>query len=190
MIVPAVLPRVIRILDQVGIAYMLTGSFASAYHGALRSTQDIDLVIEANPDRLLAIVQNLPTDQFYVEADTALEALKRESMFNLIDLTAGWKIGLIIRKSRSFSRQEFRRRQLVNLQGTRIFIASAEDIVIAKLEWSKMAQSRRQIEDVSAILRVRWQALDRGYVKRWVADLGLDNEWTEALRVAGIADSE
>lgn len=189
MIVPAVLPRVITVLDQVGIAYMLTGSFASAHHGALRSTQDIDLVIEANPDRLRALVQNLPTDQFYVDADTALEALKRESMFNLIDLATGWKIDLIIRKSRSFSREEFRRRQLVNLQETPIFVASAEDVVIAKLEWSKMAQSRRQIEDVAAILRVRWQALDRGYVKRWVADLGLDDEWTEVLRMAGIADS-
>src|ERR1700693_4954005 len=103
MIVPAVLPRVIAVLDQVGIAYMLTGSF-----GALRSTQDIDLGIEANPDRLRALVQNLPTDQFYVDMDTVLEALKRESMFNLIDLATGWKIDLIIRKSRSFSREEFR----------------------------------------------------------------------------------
>jgi len=40
-----------RALDQAGIAYMLTGSFAGAPYGTPRSTQDIDLVVEATPDQ-------------------------------------------------------------------------------------------------------------------------------------------
>jgi hypothetical protein len=36
--------RVIGALDRAGIRYMLTGSFASSYHGSPRATQDIDIV--------------------------------------------------------------------------------------------------------------------------------------------------
>src|SRR6266567_1457520 len=116
--------RITEALDQSGIAYMLTGSFASAHYGVPRSTQDIDLVIEATAAQLRTFVQNLPEGEYYADLDAALEAYRRESLFNVIDLTTGWKIDLIFRKSRLFSQEEFRRRRLINLQGLRLFVAS------------------------------------------------------------------
>jgi hypothetical protein len=44
--------RLTSALDRAGIAYMVTGSFASAYHGIPRATQDIDMVIETTSDQL------------------------------------------------------------------------------------------------------------------------------------------
>jgi hypothetical protein len=154
-----VFQRITTALDQAGIAYMLTGSFASAHYGAPRSTQGIDLVIEATATQLRTFVQNLSAKEYYADLDAALEAHRRESLFNVIDLTTGWKIDLIFRKSRLFSREEFSRRQLVDLQGLRLFVASAEDGIVAKLEWAMMAKSQRQIEDVAAILRLRVEVL-------------------------------
>ena len=69
-----VLRRITAALDQAGIEYMLTGSFASAYHGAPRSTQDIDFVINATPAQLKALVQALPEAEYYVDLTAALEA--------------------------------------------------------------------------------------------------------------------
>jgi hypothetical protein len=188
MSVPEVFQKVTAGLNRAGIGYMLSGSFASAYYGAPRSTQDIDLVIEATSTQLRLFVQGLPSNEYYVDLDAALEAHKRQSLFNVIDLATGWKVDLIIRKSRPFSEGEFRRRQQVNLQGTSLFVASPEDIVISKLEWSNLAQSRRQIEDVAAILRVQWAKLDRSYLEKWVLELGLKQQWGEAQRAAGISD--
>jgi predicted nucleotidyltransferase len=185
MIVPEVLRKITAALDQAGIAYMLTGSFASASYGAARSTQDIDLVIEATPAKLRAFIESLPSHEYYADLDTALQAYTRQSQFNVIDLATGWKIDLIIRKSRAFSREEFTRRQSVNLQGIHLFVASAEDIVIAKLEWSKLAQSQRQIEDVAAVLRIRYESLDVPYVEKWIQELGLENEWNGARGLSG-----
>ena len=91
----------------------------------------------------------------------------------MIDLATGWKINLIIRKSRAFSHEEFRRRERVSLHDVPLFLASAEDVVISKLEWAKLAQSRRQIEDAATILRVRWDALDHPYLEKWIGELGL-----------------
>lgn len=179
-----VLQKITKALDGAGVAYMLTGSFASAYHGSPRSTQDIDLVIAASPVQLRTFIRNLPGREYYADLDSALEALKRESMFNVIDLESGWKIDLIICKSRTFSQEEFGRRQKANVQGVPLFVASAEDIVIAKLEWSKLSHSQRQIEDAVGIMRIRCESLDRSYLGKWVNQLGLLKEWNEAVRLA------
>ena len=165
---------------------MLSGSFSSAYYGAPRSTQDIDLVIAATPVQLRAFVQSLPNSEYYVDLDAALQAHKGQSMFNVIDLATGWKIDLIFRKSRAFSEAEFRRRQRVKLEDTLLFLASPEDAVISKLEWAKLAQSQRHIEDVAGILRMRWESLDRSYLEKWISELGLEPQWTDARRTAGV----
>jgi hypothetical protein len=188
MSISDVFARIKSALDSAGVAYMLSGSFASASYGTPRSTQDIDFVISATPSQLRALVQGLPSDEYYVDLDAALEAHRQQSLFNVIDLTTGWKIDFIIRKSRAFSQEEFSRRRLVDLEGTSLFLASAEDVIIAKLEWSKLAQSRRQVEDVTAIVRVRWESLDHAYLEKWIEELGLKKEWKDARRAAGLSD--
>jgi hypothetical protein len=176
--------RITAAFDQAGIAYMLTGSFASAYYGALRSTQDIDFVIEATASQIEAFTRSLPSEEYYADLDAALEAHRRESMFNVIDLLAGWKIDLIFRKSRAFSQEEFQRRKPADLHGLTVFVSSAEDIIVAKLEWSKQSQSHRQIEDVAAILRLRGESLDRSYLEKWTRELNVEKEWLNAQRAA------
>ena len=109
-------------------------------------------------------------------------------MFNVIDLRTGWKVDMIIRRLRPISEEEFGRRIQIDLQGVPVFIATAEDIVISKLEWSKMGQSQRQIEDAAAVLKARWVELDSAYLKRWILELGLTKEWQDAGRLAGILD--
>jgi len=181
-----VLRRIAAALGNAGIDYMRTGSLASAHYGAARSTLDIDIVIAADTSQLRSFIQSLPEGEYYADLNAAPEAHSRQSLFNVIDARTGWKIDLIIRKSRTFSHEEFRRRQLVNVQGLPLFVASVEDVVIAKLEWAKLAQSQRQIEDVSAILKLRWETLDR---PRWTSELNLKQEWNSAKRIASVAEN-
>jgi len=136
-----VFQRLTSALDRAGIAYMLTGSFASAYYGAPRTTQDIDMVIAPNDAQLRTLAKLLPGDEYYMDLEAALEAHRRQSLFNIIDLATGWKIDLIMRKSRAFSQEEFGRRKLIHLRGADLFVASAEDVVVSKLEWGKLGQS-------------------------------------------------
>lgn len=60
------LRHIVAALDEANISYMLTGSFASSYHGASRASQDIDLVILATPDQLKTLVGLLPETEYYV----------------------------------------------------------------------------------------------------------------------------
>jgi Nucleotidyl transferase AbiEii toxin, Type IV TA system len=182
----AILHDVGRALDSAGIPFMLTGSFASAYHGAGRATMDVDLVIDPTPAQLRALIGALPADAWYASLDAALEAREHESQFDLIDLETGWKVDLIIRKSRPFSRVEFDRRIVIEFEGVRLAVATVEDVILAKLEWAKPSGSARQLEDVAALLRVRSAEIDRPYLEGWIAQLGVATPWEAASRLAGI----
>lgn len=176
--------RLVDVLEACGIPYMLTGSFASSYYGAPRGTQDIDIVITATRDRLRDLVSRFPRDSYYVDESAVLASLDESGQLNVIDMTSGWKIDFIIRKRRPFSEEEFRRRGMGDVAGVPIAIATPEDIIIAKLEWAKLGDSRRQIEDAGGILRVRAADLDREYLERWIEHLGLQAQWEAAQRAA------
>ena len=170
------LRRICRQLEQAGIPYMVAGSVASGYHGEPRMTRDIDIVIAPDRAALIRFVAGLPEAEYYVDLDTALDALLRTSMFNLIEMTTGWKIDLVIKKRRPFSEAEFERRIAGEILGVPVSIATAEDTVLAKLEWSAQGGSEQQLRDVVVILRRR-PDLDLAYIERWVASLGLDALW-------------
>ena len=56
-------------------------------------------------------------------------------------------------------------------------MATAEDSIIAKLEWAMLGDSERQLRDVAGILSVRGASLDRAHIERWVAALDLVDQW-------------
>ena len=51
------------------------------------------------------------------------------------------------------------------------------------LEWARSGGSRRQLEDVASILRIRGRELDIARVERWVRAFGLDSKWKAARDV-------
>jgi len=161
------LQRVTAALEVTGVPFMIAGSFASTAHGLPRTTQDLDIVIDRSTDSLDALLRALPLEHYYVDADAAREALRRRAMFNAIDQATGWKIDFIIRKNRAFSREEFARRVAMPLLDVHVYVASPEDTIIAKLEWSTQSGgSRRQRRDIAGILATMGANLDRAYLER------------------------
>ena len=138
----ALLAEIGRRLDEAAIPFMVTGSHGSSHYGRPRATNDLDLVIDPTAVQLDAFLASLG-DAYYVSADAAREAFARRSMFNIIDFLSGWKVDLIIRKNRPFSVEEFQRRQVATLYNCRVAIATAEDVIMAKLEWNKISPSER-----------------------------------------------
>ena len=150
-------------------------------------TLGIDIVTAANPDQLRTFANLLPAREYYVDLEEALEAHGRQAQFNVVDLSTGWKVDLIIRKSRAFSRTEFERREPVELHGLRLYVATAEDLIVAKLEWAELGQSQRQMEDVAGILRIRSGGLDHAYIATWVGDLDLGREREASCKLDDVA---
>ena len=169
------LATIIERLDRAGIPYMVSGSLASSYHGEPRATRDVDIVVEPEPDALSELVDDLQAAGFHVDREVAVDALNRRSQFNAIGPDAS-KVDFIIRRDRPFSRQEFSRRQPADLLGTVGFVTTAEDLVLAKLEWAAASGSDRQMADVAGIVAIT-NGLDTAYIDRWAAELGVADAW-------------
>ena len=161
-------------LEERGIAYMITGSFASNVHGMPRATQDADVIIEVDKGALTGFLRTLGED-FYADSDAAEAAFGTNRMFNIIHKPTGFKVDVILRKERSFSKQEFARRRRVEFLGRPRWFATAEDVILAKLEWASMGSSERQFEDAVNIGRVQGDSLDRSYLMKWAKSVGVED---------------
>lgn len=168
------LADVIARLDRAAVPFMVTGSLASSYHGEPRATLDLDVVIDPDAGSLERLVDELEAGGFYVDRAAARDAFRSRTQFTAIGRDAA-KVDFIVRKDRPFSVEEFRRRRSADLLGTSGFIATAEDMVIAKLEWATASDSDRQLRDVAGILAAAGEAFDSEYVERWAAALGLSD---------------
>ncbi len=174
------LRAIVGLLDASRIPYMVAGSMASTFHGEPRMTRDIDLVVEPTAETIGHFAESLDRSRYYAEDLRA--ALRRRDMANVLDTTSGWKADLIIRKDRPFSRKEFERRTPADLDGHQIYVATAEDTVLAKLEWRADSGFEQQWRDVIAVIET--QELDLGYMRFWAAQLQVSDELERALAEA------
>jgi len=182
----AVFREISSALERARVPYMVVGSFASNLYGTGRATQDIDLVVSATPEQIQTLLSLISKTNYYFDLDSALEASRSKSMFNILDMESGWKIDVIFQKPTPYHQQAFQRRTPAEIEDVPLFVATAEDVIISKLEWAKMSESSRQIDDVVGILRVRGRSLDRAYIDKWVFELGLTPEWSVARKSAGL----
>jgi hypothetical protein len=115
-----------------------------------------------------------------------MDALRRRTLFNVIDMETGWKLHVIPLESRPFSRRELARRVEIDVLGVDVTVATLEDTILAKLEWSELGGgSARQLEDVRELVRLAGGRLDRGYVEAGAEELGLTAAWEQ---VGGAAE--
>jgi len=177
------LEHLVKLLDKAGIPYMVAGSMGSSVHGQPRATQDLDAVINPTEDQLASFLALLGQD-YYVSRDAALEAFRRRTMFNIIDLARGWKADLIFRKDRPFSRQEFERRRQIEALGQRLWVVSPEDTILSKLEWMKGRESDVQYSDVLGVAVAQREDLDLEYLQKWARELGVEKMLARLLKEA------
>lgn len=163
--------RVIDRLEQASILYMLTGSLALNCYGQTRATNDIDIVIlvaVADADRLYTLFVN----DFYVSRDAVREACATAGMFNVIDNASVFKVDFIVAKSSAMASQQFGRRQRIPIGNRDVCVITPEDLILAKLEWSRESGSEMQERDIQNVMRSTGSRLDVAYLKQWAAQCG------------------
>lgn len=173
----AALRPVAEALDGLGVPYYVGGSVASSAHGIARASLDADVVAALAPEHVDGLIDRL-APRYYIPVDRLRAATATRASCNLIHLETMVKIDIFVSKGRPFDREAAARARpqaIDDAPGSpRFLIASAEDTVLAKLEWFRQGgeTSERQWWDVVGVLRVTANA-DQAYLRRWAAALGL-----------------
>jgi hypothetical protein len=175
----------VEALEQVGAPYVVGGSLASTIHGVVRTTLDTDIVAgltlaQAEP------IADLLREVFCLDLDIIRDAVEKRGRFNLIHPRTMFKVDIFVAKNQPLDRQQLeRRRQWVAdpATGRSIFIATAEDTVLAKLAWYQLGGevSDRQWRDILGVLTVQGNQLDFAYLRHTAEYMQVDDLLERAL---------
>ena len=169
-------------LRSLGIRFLAGGSVASSVHGATRATMDIDLLVELTNHLVQEFVEAI-AGEFYADAEEIAEALARERPFNVIHRATAYKFDLFP-VTNDFHLSELKRAQDAELGvDLKVPVASAEDILLAKLVWFRAGGeiSDRQWLDIQNIISVQRARLDREYLNAWAIRLDVGDLLYRAL---------
>ena len=178
--------QVTRVLEKLGIPYLIGGSLASTLYGMVRTTQDSDIVAEMQLEHLQPFVLALQ-DEFFVDGEMIAESIQRHSSFNIIHRESMFKVDVFIPYPRPFLQSQLARAQnqtfLFDTEISAKF-SSPEDIILAKLEWYRLGGevSERQWRDILGVLKTRAGELDLGYLRKWANELKVSDLLERVLR--------
>jgi hypothetical protein len=184
----AVTTKVTSTLEKLNVPYFIGGSLASTLYGMVRTTQDSDIVAKLRPGHVQAFVNALQ-DEFYVDEEMIAEAVSHKSSFNIIHRESMFKVDVFIPRERAFEKRQFSRARKEILSASpevRAMVASAEDVLLAKLEWYRMGGkvSERQWRDVLGVLKVQEGSLDLDYLRQMAKELKVDDLFDRAIEEA------
>ena len=179
--------HVVRVLEKTDIPYMVTGSVAAMAYGEPRLTNDMDVVVALMPRHIGPLLAAFDTEDFYCPPrEVILDEIRHRGQFNIVHVVSGSKVDLILRKDTDFAREEFTRRHVVALTpDTDSSLATPEDVILSKLVYFRMGESRKHLDDIAGMLRVTGEELQLEYIDGWVVRLGVQECWAAAKQAAG-----
>ncbi len=151
-------------LEELKIDYMLTGSMAMNYYAEPRMTRDFDIVVNIRSPQKNDFFSAFSEDYYLTE--TAFdEAIKYNSMFNIIHKDSVFKADMIIKKEDEYSIKAFERKQVKKINNHLLNIISKEDLILSKIEWAKDSRSDLQKADIINLLKKDY---DKEYIVHWL----------------------
>lgn len=165
-----------RAFDTLSVRWAIGGSVASAAHGEPRSTNDVDVIALLTEASARKLVELLGAD-FYADADTAADATRRRSSFNVIENRSFIKFDVFVPAPGPLGAGQLDRLQMLEIVPGlgALPILGPEDVVLQKLRWYSLGggESDRQWRDIVSVLRITGDAMDVKYLEAVATGAGL-----------------
>ncbi len=171
-------------LETQGLSYMITGGVASVIYGDPRFTRDIDIVLELPESGIEGLTQAFSSPDFYLPSVETLReeaGRPRHGHFNIIHRDTALRADVYLLGDDPLHAWGFGRRVRIPLDASiAIWLAPVEYVIVRKLEYYAISGSDRHLRDISVMLDVSGEQVDRVQLRRWVERLGLDEAWVNA----------
>jgi predicted nucleotidyltransferase len=154
-------------LESERVAYALVGGLAVSLRGQPRVTADVDMVIAADVERALALVHELENTRFKPLFAEIADVVQTAFILPLRHRSTNVKVDLAIGLS-GFERQTVRRAERIDMAGSPVSVATAEDLLIMKV----LAGRPQDEQDITGLMMAQGSRLDWDYCLAVAADLG------------------
>ena len=160
-----------EIFRELGIDYVIVGGIAVAGWGNLRTTRDVDVIMDLQEKDITNLKDVMKKKGFDVRAEDIKDALKEKSHFTIFDTQSDYHIDA---KGCYKEKEErtLKTKKAVELWGTKIFIASAEDTIANKLVFG----SEQDIRDAEGIYVRQSGKLDLNYLEEICRKMGVSED--------------
>ena len=133
------------------------------------------------------LINAFPSPAYYLTEKSILEAIEFKNMFNLLEAEHGGKVDFWILTEEPFDRSRFSRRNIEEINELKIQVSSAEDTILAKLNWAELSGgSEKQFGDALRVYEVQYQEFDYDYLESWVKKLNLEKIWKRLKKEAEV----
>jgi hypothetical protein len=175
--------HVVTTLEALEIPYVIVGSVAAASWGVIRATRDLDLAMTIGGASPTELVESLGSTGLYLPREAAITALRTSGSFNVLDPATGSKVDIFVcRLDDRFEQMRLERRVRLGVLGVDAWVASAEDLVLAKLRWRAETGSEVQWRDCVEIAMVN--DLDVAHMHTWAELLDIADDLEALLATA------
>ncbi len=139
---------------------MIVGGITLAYHGLPRTTEDIDILLILEENKIKDFVKFMEKHDFLIDEEDLREAFKEKSHFSIFDNKSIFRID-IKGVYDDLDKDSFFRRKKINFKKLEIYTNTPEDAIVAKLIFG----SQRDLDDAKGILERQRGKIDLDYIK-------------------------
>jgi hypothetical protein len=170
------------VCERLKIRYLTVGSLATIAFGEPRFTNDIDILLDLQPPQIDDFCRAFSSPEYYLSRAAVEAAVHKRLQFNIIHTTSALKVDCILPGNSPFDRSQMSRgvRKQVRDDFAAVF-GSPEDVIIKKMEYSRLGESEKHLRDIAGVLRVSSDSIDRAYIEEWATRLGLAEIWQRVL---------
>ena len=148
-----------ELVDAWGVPFAVIGGLCALLRGEPRFTADIDLVIAAEPDAALHLLDAARHSPFQPLLEDAAEFARQAYLLPLHHARTGITVDVSFGAT-GFEQQLIERAELESLGNVRLPVATAEDLILLKL----IAGRPRDVEDVNGVVLRHAGTLDWDYM--------------------------
>lgn len=168
-------------LQKSGTPYVLIGGLAAQAWGRIRSTLDVDLLINASTDSLSALIPAfrqagiLPRhDEPVVIHGCSLLQFDLEDQESLMPVQVD-----LLSAGMPFHAEVVSRGLTVELGGHPVRVATGEDLILLKL----LAERPIDLADAKELFRINRDGLDLDYLQQWAVKLQVEDLFRQHCRL-------
>ncbi|MHA1378465.1 MAG: DUF6036 family nucleotidyltransferase [Candidatus Helarchaeota archaeon] len=177
-----IISRIEKIFSSINLKYVIVGGIAIIHYGHLRTTQDIDIILEDNRVKFPKLLKLFKKNNFSVNVDDFYQSYKEKSHVNIFDEKSYLRLDVKV-ASKIIDKEVLKTAIQEKIFNHNLYIASLEYVLIGKLLFigkiDDIADSElleyQDVLDFLTIYHANNDRINKILLKEKAMEIGLEN---------------